>query len=537
MKRIFYAFPALALALVVSLSACSGGGTQNSPKSASPASVAYVTDGTFTAAQVTDPGALDPQLSIVAGIFDMTGYAYDSLVGLTPAGDVVSQLAKSWKYENLTATFVLNDGITCSDGSKLTAKTVVDNITWMENVKNASPFLGTFLPAGITAKADEAANTVTLTLAQNAPFLMQSLANVPIVCDAGLADRTKLKAATLGSGPYELTEAVPDDHYTYQRRDGYTWGPGGATTDTPGLPKTIVVKIVPNESTEVNLLLSGDVNLATTVGPDAARAEAAGLSSVDVPAVLGETWYNHAAGHPTSDQAIRKALTQAVDLDALSAAITANAGGRATALAVIPPATCSYDSVTGNLPAHDAAAAGATLEQAGYAKGADGKYAKGGKPLAVSFLYDSALGTSGQAAAELATQQWEAAGFTINAKQLDTARMSDVLFGTGDWDVAWEPINVNSPDQMVSFFSGPGAADGGANLSSIANADYDAKVKDALAKTGADACTGFQQAEAALFTNDDMVPWAVRPNKIYLNKVEYQYVGRTQVTALRMLAG
>ncbi len=33
-----------------------------------------------------------------------------------------------------------------------------------------------------------------------------------------------------GTGPYELTEAVPGDHYTYQIRDGYTWGPNGATT-------------------------------------------------------------------------------------------------------------------------------------------------------------------------------------------------------------------------------------------------------------------------------------------------------------------
>jgi len=485
---------------------------------------------------VTDPGALDPQLSIVAGIFEMSFFAYDSIVGLDSKGNVVPQLAASWTTTDTAATFTLNSGITCSDGTAMTAQTVADNINWMEDVNNASPYLGVFLPAGITATADDNANTLTFALAAPSPFLLESLANVPIVCAAGLKDRTTLTSATNGSGPYQLSEAVPNDHYTYQRRDGYTWGPSGATTAAAGLPKTIVVKVVPNESTAVNLLLSGEANIVTTTGPDAARAEAANLASVDVPANLGETWYNHAAGRPTADPAVRQALTQAVNLDDLAKAITGGTGSRATSLAVIPPTTCNYDSVTGNVPSYDSAGAGATLEQDGYAKGADGMYAKNGSPLTVSFLYDSALGTTGDAAAELAVQQWQAAGIKVNMKSMASAQMSDVLFGAGDWDVVWEPINVNSPDQMAGFFSGPAPAAGGANISSVDNADFNNAVADAMTKTGSDACTAFQTAEKALFTANDFVAWAVRPNKIFLSHVQYEYVGRSQVTSLRMLA-
>jgi len=525
-----------ALAATAGLAACSGntGGTTGGDTTSGAGN--YVIDGTVTMSQVSDPGALDPQMSIVSGVFDMTFYAYDSIVGIDPTGKVLSQLAKSWTYEGTTAVFTLNSGITCSDGSALTAQTVADNITWLEDPTNASPFLGTFLPVGITAAADTTANTVTLTLAQPAPFLLQTLANVPIVCDAALHNRDQLQAATLGSGPYQLTEAVPNDHYTYTRRDGYTWGPDGATTATPGLPKTIVVKIVPNESTEVNLLLSGDVNVATTVGPDAERARAAGLASIPVPAILGLTWYNHADGHPTSDPAVRQALTQAVDFDQLAKVITGNVGSRATQLAVIPPAPCNFDAVTGNLPTYDSAAAGATLEAAGYTKGADGMYAKNGQPLTVSFLYDSTLATAGQSAAELAMQQWQAAGITVQMNSYDSAQMSGILFGTGDWDMVWEPINVNSPDQMTSFLSGPGVADGGANFSLIDNADYTAGITQAFTQTGDAACSAFQTAESALYKASDIVAWAVRPNDIFLNKVEYVYVGKTQVTSLRVLA-
>ncbi len=51
-----------------------------------------------------------------------------------------------------------------------------------------------------------------------------------------MADRASLASATSGTGPYVLTEAAPGDHYTYAVRDGYAWGPDGATTDTEGMP-------------------------------------------------------------------------------------------------------------------------------------------------------------------------------------------------------------------------------------------------------------------------------------------------------------
>ena len=527
------ALVAVALALTACLTACSG--STPSTSGGSSGSPAYVTDGTFTIAQVSDPGALDPQMSIVAGLFDMTGYAYDSIVGLSPTGQVLPQLAKSWTTSGNATTFTINSGITCSDGSALTATTIANNISWMEDSQNASPYLGAFLPVG-TATADASANTVTFTPTQPAPFLLSSLANVPIVCDAGLTDRSKLDGATLGSGPYVLTEAVPNDHYTYVRRDGYTWGPGGATTAAPGMPKTIVVKIVPDESTSVNLLLSGQVNAVTTVGSDGDRAKAAGMQSVEVPANLGFTWYNQAAGHPTADPAVREALTQALNLTDLATAITGGEGGPAKSLAVVPPASCSYDSITGNLPSYSTSDAQATLEQDGYTKGADGMYTKDGQPLTITFLYDSALGTAGQSAAELAMQQWKDAGITVNAQSQATAQISQVLFGTGAWDVAWEPINVNSPDQMVSYLSGPTLADGGSNFASINDANYTNAVNSALQQTGDAACAGFQQAETALIKDNDLVVWAERSNQIYLNKVQYAYNGRTDVTALRMLA-
>ena len=125
---------------------------------------------------------------------------------------------------------------------------------------NQSPFLGTYYPVGATAVADDAARTVTITLAAPAPFVLNGLTDLPIVCAAGMADRASLASATSGTGPYVLSEAAPGDHYTYTIRDGYTWGPDGASTDVEGMPDTVVVRIVENPATAANLLLTGDVN-------------------------------------------------------------------------------------------------------------------------------------------------------------------------------------------------------------------------------------------------------------------------------------
>ena len=217
------------------------------------------------------------------------------------------------------------------------------------------------MPVGATATGDDATGTLTMTLAEPAPFVLNGLGSLPMVCAAGMQDRASLKDKTNGTGPYELTEAVPGDHYTYQIRDGYTWGPNGATTAETGMPDTIVMKIVQNEGTAANLLLAGDINAATIQGPDAKRLDAANLFSVSTTAMVGEQWYNHDAGHETSDAAVRMALTQAIDYGELASVATAGEGGPATTFAGLAPIACPGDSISGSLPAQDVEAAKAAL--------------------------------------------------------------------------------------------------------------------------------------------------------------------------------
>ncbi|MFD0474994.1 ABC transporter substrate-binding protein [Nonomuraea thailandensis] len=160
------ALAALALTLTGSLglAACGSG----APGTAAPgASAAYAGGKTFTLNLASDPGALDPQGSATSALFGLTQYAYDNLVSVAADGSIQPQLAASWTVDGSTITLQLKDGITCADGTAFTAKTVVDNITYVVNPDNKSPFLGVFIPAGTTASAS--GSTVTLKLATPAP--------------------------------------------------------------------------------------------------------------------------------------------------------------------------------------------------------------------------------------------------------------------------------------------------------------------------------------------------------------------------------
>ncbi|MEV6638560.1 ABC transporter substrate-binding protein [Amycolatopsis sp. NPDC051371] len=521
---------ALCLGLAgAALTAC--GSASNSSEGA-----AVVDGGTFTLGITSDPGSLDPQMGAGSALYAITQFAYDPLVSVDGrTGEIQSELAKTWQVQGTTVTLTLAEGITCSDGAALTAKDVADNLNFVGDPKNKSPFLGAFLPGGTTAKGDNATRVVTLTLTQPAPFVLNGLSGLPIVCPAGAANRDALKKSTAGSGPYKLVEAAPGDHYTYAIRDGYTWGPNGATTATKGLPKTVVFKVVPNETTAANLLLSGGLSGAQIAGPDADRLEKAGLFTAKTPANVGEQWYNHGTGRITADPKVRMALTQALDLPQVQKVLTSGQGGPVATLAANEPVACPGDSVSRALPASNPQAAAALLDQAGWTAGPDGKRAKDGKPLTLTFLYQNNNGSGGDAAAELAVKQWKAIGVEATAHSQDETTLTSTIFGSGNWDVVWVSLNVSSPDQLVPFLSGPASPQGN-NFAAIADPDYDKAVKSAMAIPGATGCRDWLAAESGLIARAALVPFASKVVRTFGKAAEFQTPGQLVPTSIRMLA-
>lgn len=507
------------LALVALAGTACGGGDTPSSAAAEPR---YASGGTLTVAQEQDPGALDPQLTALSATRAVTRFAYDTLVNTDENGELVSGLADTWDATQTSVTYHLRDGVTCSDGSPLTATDVAANFTFVGNPDNGSPLLGIGAPAGVEASADDAARTVTLTTDAPTPFLLNTTGTgLMIVCRAGMADRSTLQRATHGTGMYQLTEQVPNDHYTFTRRAEYAWGPGGATSTYEGVPEKVVVKVVANPATATNLLLAKQVNITAGGDAEVPRATSAGLKGQGLAVPAGELWFNQAPGHPGADDAVRRALVGALDVKQVGSVLTGGLGVPAKGLTTIEPRVCGGDTVTGNLPTTSPAEAEQLLDSAGWVKGPDGVRSKDGKPLAFAFLVSASLGENGVAGTELLADTWQKLGATVTISSPDDTALESTLFGTGDWDAGFVPLTVTLPTEYAGFVSGPPPPDG-TNFASTANPAYEAASAQAGALLGDEACGKYEEAEKALIADVDVAPLVNKQRMLFANGAEFR---------------
>ncbi|MGH3261028.1 MAG: ABC transporter substrate-binding protein, partial [Trebonia sp.] len=206
---------AILAAAVLALSACGG----SSKPSNSTSSGGKLANGkTFTMAISTDPGNLDPQMTVLSVTRGVGRFLYGRLIQLESSGKVSGSLAQKWQATTTKASFTLRPGITCADGSALTAKDVAANIDFVGNPKNKSPLLGIQVMPGTKATGDNTTRTVTVTSGAPDAFLLSNLGTLPLVCAKGLADRASLAKGKNGAGMYTMTEDVPNDHYTLTLR-------------------------------------------------------------------------------------------------------------------------------------------------------------------------------------------------------------------------------------------------------------------------------------------------------------------------------
>jgi peptide/nickel transport system substrate-binding protein len=514
MKKRILSIGALATVGVLALSACSGGGAP------SPTSAGFAISAPFTTAIDQDPGNLNPLLTNIQAAVAVDAYAYDSLLYFEPSsGTPKPYLANSWTDGTDSVSFTLKKGITCADGTAFTAQTAADNFNWIVDPANASPLRGSVIDA--TAVATAKGNVLTVTTPKPSPFLLYNVGNSQLACEKVLKDPTSASTMSDGTGLFNITQNVANDHITLERRDGYNWGPnGGTTSKTVGVPKSVTIKIVTDPSTTANLLISGQVNAATVTGADEARVSK--LRSRSYSQMSGEIIFNHNHGVATADAAVRVALTQAVNLDTFTKINTADKGKRATSLLALNPKTCTYDSVKNAIPTFDTRAAAKTLADAGWTKGAGGKLTKNGKALSLNVFYINTV-DSQSAAAEYLAQQWEALGASVKLQGGDENYLASSTFTATDpasWSVAVDLLlQSNLPSIFRSYLSGPTPPDG-ANFAFINNPGYTRLSTEAASLSGQDACEKWKGAESALFKSSDLLPVSVTPVNMYFNGAE-----------------
>ena len=512
------------VAVTLALTACSTGGN-------TPSSEEFVSGGTFVKAIGADPGNLNPFKVVDLNAWEVITYAYESLVYVNSDGDFVPWLAESWEDSGTEVTYTLKDGITCADGSEFTAETAANNINYNTQADNATFYYGSQVTEAVKATAE--GNVLTVTSDVNDPFLMANTGTIYMACQTGLDDPEALADATDGTGLYYLSDSKSGDTYTFSKRDDYTWGPDDVTSDTVGLPDALEIRVIGDESTAANLLLSGEINAATVLGPDRARLDAAGLKYVGVRNSVGEMLFNEREGRVFADENVRKALTLALNQKEVADVVSDGAGLEAVSLVTKSPFLCVADKPEWSLPAQDVDEAGKLLDEAGWVLGADGKREKDGQPLTVKFIYDAATPTHGPAA-ELVKQNWDEIGVTTELHANDGADWSEQLVSTFDWDTGFVQLAPGAPTVLSTFF-GATPEEGGLNFMFVHNPEYDALAEQAKQAEPDATCGLWQQAEQELIERVDVYPLIDNIVPSYQSGAIFDRPNYIPPTSIRML--
>lgn len=471
----------------------------------------------LTYAIATDLGTLNPYMTNSSGVSGFDQFIYGQLLQVSPDGDVFPDFAESWEADTTTATFTIREGLTCTDGSPLTPSDIAAAIEWVGNPENGSSRLGLFVQPGTTAMGDDAARTVTVNSGAPDPFLVNSVGELPLVCRTGLDDQTLLDKGEAGTGPYEMTELAAGDHYTVTLRKDYPVSTEDWSADSPAIPQTVTARVVSNESTAANLVLNGEINVATIVGADQERLESAELTAY--PGFGPNTLYfNQYPGRVSEDPGVRRAMVLAMDLPQIGSALTSGKGEPQMNIHDYSGNNvCPGDTVTGNVPEQDVDEAKNLLDEAGWVPGSDGIRTKDGNRLSVIFTYISGAGQAGSAV-ELAQSQLKEVGVEVTPRPLAGAEINEA-WASGTWDVGIGAWATKNPAQLAPYLGGTPMLDGGTNVIAATNEEFLALVEQAKQLPGTEGCELWLEADAALVKNLDFIPLVKFPAQTFVNGV------------------
>jgi peptide/nickel transport system substrate-binding protein len=198
---------------------------------------------------------LDPSAALTYPSYAAGALLYDSLSGLNRDGQIELRLAKEItpSADAKSWTIRLRNGVQWHDGRSIDAD---DLIYTFRHVTNAS---GGSVNAAMLAQVDVAGikklDTMTVRVPCKAPFstLLDILSTYNFFCLLPAGYNPK---KPVGTGPYKFVSHTPGQQLVVQRNDNY-WVTGQPYLDS------VVITDYPDETSQINALLAGQVDVIT----------------------------------------------------------------------------------------------------------------------------------------------------------------------------------------------------------------------------------------------------------------------------------
>lgn len=334
---------------------------------------------------------------------------FEPLLTASPNGDPLPMLATQVpslrnggiSQDGLTITYHLRKDVKWSDGVSLTSKDV--KFSW-QAIMNSNNNVVTRHGYDLVQSIDTPdPYTVVVHLKQKfAPFVntffAESDAPLEIVPEHVLAKYPNINQIpfnnepNVSDGPFRFAEWSRGDHITLTRNDNFFLG-------KPKLER-IILKIIPDENTSVNLLKTHGIDWIFQASIDN-YPEIKAIPDTKIVWFIpnGYEYLQINTQRPfLSDVRVRQAIAYAIDKKQLVDSLTF--GQDQIATADQPPWIWAYDPSLKSLP-HDIAKARALLTQAGFAPGPNGVMRKNGQSLTLVLVTDNSNATRRKVVTEL----------------------------------------------------------------------------------------------------------------------------------------
>ena len=298
---------------------------------------------------------------------------FDGLVTRTPDGQIVPEIAESWRNPSPTLwEFKIRRGITFHNGNPLTAEDVQFTFKRIitENAIDGKTAMrkGLIDPLEKVEKIDD--YSIRFHLKSPWPILLAMLPHQQIVPKKYLKGvGTKgFVAKPIGAGPFRFVEGKLDERIVMERYDRYYGGsPEIKPVGTPPL-KRVIFEVIPETATRIAALQAGKVHIIQTVPPHMVETLKRD-PNVQVKTALGtrvHMFEMNVRQPPLNDVRVRRAMNHAVNMDIIIEKILGGFASR-----TVGPLLPHGLYLNPNLKPyrHDPALAKRLLSEAGYPKG------------------------------------------------------------------------------------------------------------------------------------------------------------------------
>jgi peptide/nickel transport system substrate-binding protein len=443
-------------------------------------------------------GTLDPQVTNYDSTIRVMLNVCEPLIWMPTATEFYPGLAESWEVsdDGLTYTFKLKQGVKFTDGTDFTADAVkftYDRVVEGRDLTAAKKEVDpdkVIVPGQSFNQIDAYdhaeivdPNTIKLVLSRPfAPFLSGLNGYLGIVSPAavqkmGLAEFGR---KPVGTGPFVIQEWVDKDHVTLTKNPDYNWGSSFFKHAGAAYFDEMIYKIIPDGSVRTGTLVSGELQYIDEIDPlqfeDLKDNSDVAVIQQGQPGSGYILLFNVArTDSPQADVAVRRALSYALDKDAMNQAVWGGLYSPAASPLMKP--TFGYDPKTEEVYSFDPEKAGSLLDEAGWKLNGDVRE-KDGKQL--SFYWPIQDRPNDNAMATFIQGSFSKVGADVKVEPMEHGAFEDKTRKAGEYDLSFMWFSYADPDTLRTIFYSGNI--GNFNVAKYNDPDMDKMLLDAAAE-------------------------------------------------------